>query len=65
TYGSPWWYVKAVNDNGRRTVSRTIRFNTGVRTRVTWLGLYAMDRLSPEQRVAFAARVEARMQTLT
>lgn len=64
TYGSPWWYVKAVNDNGRRTVSRTIRFNTSIRTKVTWLGLYAMDRTSPEQRQAFAERVEARMEKL-
>lgn len=64
TYGSPWWYVKAVNDNGRRTVSRTIRFNTNARTKVTWLGLYAMDRTSPEQRRAFAARVETRLGTL-
>lgn len=61
TYGSPWWYVKAVNDNGRRTVSRTLRFNASVRTDVTWLGLYGMDRRSDADRSAFLDRVEKRM----
>ena len=42
-YGSPKLYVKFVNDNGRRTLMRAMRLNTGARTRTAWLGLYAID----------------------
>lgn len=64
TYGSPWRYVKPVNDNGRRTIMRTIRINTGLWTRRTWLGLYALDTTTPEERAAFLDRVETRMRSL-
>jgi putative NADPH-quinone reductase len=64
TYGSPWRYVKLVNDNGRRTLMRTIRLNTGWRTRTSWLALYAIDTSTVEQREAFIARVERRMRAL-
>ena len=43
TYGSPRVYVKLVNDNGWRTVMRTMRLNTGLRTRARWYGFYAID----------------------
>ena len=29
TYGSRWAYVKAINDNGRRTIMRAMRLSTG------------------------------------
>ncbi len=61
TYGSPWAYVKAVNDNGRRTIMRALRMSTGLRTRGTWLGLYAMDTTTDQQRTEFLDRVEQRM----
>ena len=32
TYGSPWTYVKLVNDNGRRMLTRALRLNCGRRT---------------------------------
>ena len=64
TYGSPWAYVKAVNDNGRRTIMRTIRINTGRTTRSTWLGLYAIDTATPAERERFLERVERRMRAL-
>lgn len=64
TYGSPWRYVKLVNDNGRRTLMRTIRINTGRRTRTTWLGLYAVDTAGADEREAFLARVERTMRAL-
>lgn len=64
THGSPWWYVKLVNDNGRRTISRTLRFNTGMRTNVSWHALYGMDRTTPAQREKFLNRVEKKMQAL-
>ena len=28
TYGSPWRYMKLINDNGRRTLTRAIRMST-------------------------------------
>ena len=53
TYGSPWRYVKLVNDNGRRTLTRAIRASTGLRTRTMWHGLYALDTCTAEQRKQF------------
>lgn len=64
TYGSPWAYVKAVNDNGRRTIMRTIRINTGRSTRSSWLGLYAIDTATAAERERFLERVERRMRAL-
>jgi NAD(P)H dehydrogenase (quinone) len=64
TYGSPRSYVRFINDNGRRTLTRALRLNTGLRTRTTWLGLYAIDSATPEQRTAFLDRVERKMQSL-
>jgi NAD(P)H dehydrogenase (quinone) len=58
TYGSPRWYVRVVNDNGRRTLTRALRVCCGVRTRTRWLGLYAMDTATDADRRDFAARVE-------
>lgn len=64
TYGSPWAYVKFVNDNGRRTLLRGMRLNTSLRTRTKWLGLYAIDTATETQRTAFLARVEKTMKAL-
>ena len=61
TYGSPRPYVLAVNDNGRRILTRALRVSCGLRTRATWLGLYAIDTSSPEDRAEFAALVERTM----
>lgn len=63
TYGSPWAYVKAINDNGRRTITRAFRMSTGWRTRTSWLALYAMDTLSDARRARFLDRVEQRAGT--
>ena len=64
TYGSPRLYVKFVNDNGRRTLTRALRLNTGFRTRRAWMGLYAIDTATPAQREAFLQRVERTLQAL-
>jgi NAD(P)H dehydrogenase (quinone) len=64
TYGSPWLYVKAMHDNGRRTVLRALRLNTTLTTRTSWLALYRMDTRTPEQRAAFLQRVDDKMRTL-
>src|SRR6056297_894845 len=39
TYGSPRPYVRLVNDNGRRIVTRSLRMSCGLRVRTSWLGL--------------------------
>jgi len=64
TYGSPRLYVRAINDNGRRTLTRALRMNTGWRTRTTWLGLYSLDSSTAQQREKFLRRVEQRMRAL-
>jgi putative NADPH-quinone reductase len=64
TYGSPRLYVKAMNDNGRRTVTRTLRLNAGLRTRTRWYGFYAIDTATPAERAAFLDRIERRLRVL-
>jgi len=64
TYGSPRAYVRLINDNGRRTLTRALRLNTGLRTRTAWLGLYAIDSATATQRNEFLDRVEQRMRSL-
>lgn len=58
TYGSPRRYVRAINDNGRRTITRALRMSCGRRTRTAWLGLYSIDTSTAQQRAAFLDRVE-------
>ena len=53
TYGSPWRYVKLINDNGRRTLTRAIRASTGLRTRTMWRGIYALDTCTQQHREKF------------
>lgn len=64
TYGSPRWYVRAVNDNGRRTLMRALRLSCGFRTSRRWLALYAIDSSTPAERTAFAEKVETAMGAL-
>jgi putative NADPH-quinone reductase len=58
TYGSPWWYVKLVNDNGRRIITRAFRMSCGWRTRTRWFPLYAIDLTDDDARRTFAERIE-------
>ena len=64
TYGSPRSYVRLINDNGRRTLTRALRLNTGTRTRTSWLGLYAIDSATSDHRKEFLAAVEQKMRSL-
>ncbi len=64
TYGSPWTYVKLMNDGGRRMITRALRMSCGMRTPTTWLGLYSVDTAGAEERRAFIDRVEHRMSHL-
>jgi putative NADPH-quinone reductase len=64
TYGSPRSYVAAVNDNGRRALTRALRMSAGWRARPVWLGLYKMDTRSDAELTAFATNVRDRMARL-
>lgn len=64
TYGSPRGYVRLINDNGRRIITRALRMSCGLRVRSSWLALYAIDTSTAAQRQAFLARVEQRMAEL-
>ncbi len=61
TYGSPKWYVAAVNDGGRRILTRALRMSCGWRTRPTWMGLYALDTTTDDDRRQFLDGVERTM----
>lgn len=64
TYGSSRSYVRLVNDNGRRTLLRALRLNTGLRTRATWLALYGVDSSSGDERQEFLDRIDRRLAKL-
>jgi NAD(P)H dehydrogenase (quinone) len=64
TYGSSKLLAKAIHDNGRRTLLRALRLNTALLTRRSWLGLYKIDTLTPQQRAAFLRRVDEKMRSL-
>lgn len=61
TYGSPRPYVWAINDNGRRTITRALRMSCGWRTRTRWLALYGIDTSTEAERTAFCDRVRRTM----
>lgn len=64
TYGSPRWYVRLVNDNGRRTILRALRLACGRRTSRRWFGLYGIDTATDDERAEFAARIERELSEL-
>ena len=61
TYGSPRWYVRLVNDGGRRIIRRSLRMSSGPRARAAWLPLYALDTTTDDERREFIEHVETRM----
>lgn len=64
-YGSPWVYVKAMHDNGRRMIARALRLCTGRKTKTTWLGLFRVDDADESVVSAFLERVENTMAGLS
>jgi putative NADPH-quinone reductase len=64
TFGSPWLYVRLVNDNGRRTLARSFRLNTSLRTKVSTSSLYAMDKATDESRKSFLLSLEKKMKNI-
>jgi NAD(P)H dehydrogenase (quinone) len=61
TYGSPRVYVRAINDNGRRIFTRSLRLAAGFRVRTTWLGLYAVDTATETDRSAFLTKIRTQL----
>ena len=64
TYGSPRSYVRLVNDNGRRILTRALRMSCGVGVRTRWIGIYAMDTATADDRANFLQRIERKMVTI-
>jgi putative NADPH-quinone reductase len=64
TYGSGRTYVAAINDNGRRTITRALRMSCGWQARSTWVAMYGVDASVPDERARFLHRVEQRMARL-
>jgi putative NADPH-quinone reductase len=64
TYGSPKLYVRLVNDNGRRILTRALRMCGTKRTRTSHQGLYALDTSTVESRQQFLHEVEKKMLSL-
>ena len=61
TYGSPWSYVKLINDNGRRLLTRALRLTCGRQASTSWLGLYSIETTGTAEREAFLDRVQHTM----
>ena len=64
TYGSPKLYVRLVNDNGRRILTRALRMCGTRRIKTSHQGLYALDTSTTESRQQFLRDVEKKMKTL-
>lgn len=64
TFGSPWLYVRMVNDNGRRILARAFRLHTSWRTKVSTSSLYKMDSATDESRQKFLRALEKKVSTL-
>lgn len=60
TFGSPRWYVRFINDNGRRVLSRALRLSTG-RASLHSMALYAMDTQTDEKRREFLTKVTQKL----
>ena len=62
TYGSSRTAMRVFNDGGRRNIMRCVRvLAPPVRCRGQWLGMYDLDRSTPEGRTAFLATVSTSM----
>ena len=63
-HGSSWWVNVIEGEVGRRVVMRGLRRRAAARCKGRWVGLYDMDRSTPEQRAGFAARMERKLARL-
>jgi putative NADPH-quinone reductase len=62
TYGSSRLQVRLMGDEGRRSVTRTVRMVCARRCRTTWLGLHRLDTVTDDDRRRFLDRVESTFQ---
>ena len=56
--------VRRARDNGKRTLLRALRMNTGLRTRTSWIALYDADRARASDVESFHDRIRRRMAKL-
>jgi NAD(P)H dehydrogenase (quinone) len=61
TYGSPRSSIRFATDGGRRTLTRALRLLCHPLARTRWLGLYAVDTSTDDERLAFLSRVETEL----
>mmetsp|Transcript_208 Transcript_208/g.192 ORF Transcript_208/g.192 Transcript_208/m.192 type:complete len:251 (-) Transcript_208:53-805(-) len=58
TYGSPWYAVLYMGDNGRRFISRGLRECTSPTCHLAWYSMYDIDSSSIEDRQRFLTTIE-------
>ena len=64
TYDGSRSDVRRSRDNGRRTIERALRMNTGLRTRTSWIALHDAGQAGADEVEAFHGRIEKRMERL-
>ena len=64
TFGSPKLYVRLVNDNGRRILTRALRLCGKHRVKTSHQGLYALDTSTDESRNKFLHDIEKKTASL-
>lgn len=64
TFGSPKLYVRIVNDNGRRILTRALRLCGTHRIHTSHQGLYSLDTSTDESRKNFLCDVEKKTASL-
>lgn len=64
TYGSPKLYVRLVNDNGRRILTRALRLCGTHRVKTSHQGLYSLDTSTVESRKQFLRNVEKKTMSI-
>ena len=61
THGSSKWLNALEGEGGKRTASRALRAVCHRFVRTKWIAMYGVDTSTPEQRVAFLARVRRKL----
>lgn len=64
-HGSSKWVNVVEGEGGKRTVTRSLRSLCHPFARSSWIAMYGVDTSSPEQRVAFLAKVRRRFGRIT
>lgn len=64
TSGSPWWWIRLIDDPGRSLWTRGLRPLFQRRCKVIWQQLYNMNHTTPDDRSRFLSAVEAKLKTI-